>query len=161
MKILVDRVRSNDFATISEIIIDDKIQCYGLEDDYDPVKEQNKTRIPGGTYNIILRNAGGMNVKYTRRFADHKGMLWLQNVPNYTYVYIHCGNTVEHTAGCLLVGTNYDKDTWTISNSVRAYIPLYKKIVDAAEDNSLQITFRDTDLINADINLNNVIDEDY
>ncbi len=38
-------------------------------------------------------------------------MLHIQDVPGFTYILIHTGNTDEHTSGCLIVGeTQQDLD---------------------------------------------------
>lgn len=82
-----------------------KFLAYTLEDEYREQKEFGETRIPDGTYQLGLRTIGGYNQKYSKRFADiHIGMLHVLDVPNFEYILIHCGNTDEHTAGCLLVG---------------------------------------------------------
>jgi hypothetical protein len=59
-------------------------------------------------------------------------MLHLQDVPNFTYILIHGGNTDEHTSGCLIVGeTQQDLDISKdgfISRSQVAYKKLYRKV---------------------------------
>ena len=90
-----------DIRTIG-IITTPKNKVFTLEDDYDDVKVKGHTRIPAGEYEIILRKAGTIYEKYVKRFGSiMKGMPWLQNVPNYEYVYIHCGNTEKDTSGCI------------------------------------------------------------
>ena len=37
-------------------------------------------------------------------------MLHITNVPNFEYILIHCGNTDEHTSGCLLVGDSQENN---------------------------------------------------
>ena len=83
-----------------------KFLAYTLEDEYREQKEFGETRIPDGKYQLGLRTVGGYNQKYSKRFTDiHVGMLHVLDVPNFEYILIHCGNTDEHTSGCLLVGT--------------------------------------------------------
>jgi hypothetical protein len=59
-------------------------------------------------------------------------MLHLQDVPNFTYILIHAGNTDEHTSGCLIVGeTQQDldiSDDGFIGHSGKAYSKLYNKV---------------------------------
>ncbi len=150
MKIIVDRFKSNSDATLSNVMIDGGFECYGLEDQYREVKVANETRIPAGTYDIKLRAAGGLHAKYCK--ADwckdwHQGMLHLQDVPDFTWIYIHPGNTDEHTSGCLLVGDQANEfNTLTISKSRPAYEYLYKKIVAAvAAGEVVTIEFIDND----------------
>jgi hypothetical protein len=59
-------------------------------------------------------------------------MLHIQDVPNFTYILIHTGNTDEHTSGCLIVGeTQQDlevsKDGF-IGSSTVAYKKMYSKV---------------------------------
>ena len=65
----------------------------------------------------------------------HKGMLWLQDVPNFTWILIHTGNTDSHTAGCLLLGeTQQDLDKGKdgfVGGSGDAYKKMYPKVADA------------------------------
>ena len=107
-----------------------KFLAYTLEDEYREQKEFGETRIPDGTYQLGLRTVGGYNQKYSKRFADiHIGMLHVLDVPNFEYILIHCGNTDEHTAGCLLVGdsqeNNQIKKDGFIGKSTQAYKRIY------------------------------------
>ena len=85
--------------------------CYTLEDEKREEKKMGETRIPAGTYDLSLRMVGGFHKKYSKRFGDsHRGMLHITNVPGFEYILIHCGNTDEHTAGCLLVGDSQENN---------------------------------------------------
>ena len=93
----------------------------------------HETCIPEGTYNIKFRTVGGFHTKYKERYGNsHYGMLHLQDVPNFTYILIHAGNTDEHTSGCLIVGeTQQDldiSDDGFIGHSGKAYSKLYNKV---------------------------------
>jgi len=148
MVILVDRFTSDEDTTISRVMVDGNFVCFGLEDEYREQKVSKETRIPAGTYNITLRKEGTFNTKYSTRFADiHKGMLHIRNVPNFEYILIHCGNTDEDTAGCLLVGSQAitDPGDMKLINSTAAYRRFYSMVVDAAAKNLLSITFLDND----------------
>jgi hypothetical protein len=95
------------------------------------VKVPGETRIPAGTYQIKLRPEGGMNAKYAARFpADHRGMLWLQDVPGFEWVYIHIGNTDDDTLGCILVGDTANIEG-TLARSEQAYRRIYGTISNA------------------------------
>lgn len=145
MRILVERYMSNDEATLGKLYLDGEFFCWTLEDQFQDEKVQDETRIPAGTYDIKLRDAGGMNVKYHARYDFHRGMLHLQDVPEFTWVYIHTGNIDDHTSGCLLVGDHKDEDRLTIGGSRDAYRRLYSAVVDAAADDNLTITYVDED----------------
>lgn len=136
MKINVQRLKSDPDATIGFLTVDSKPMCFTLEDEHRDVKVMDETRIPSGVYEIKLRDAGGITKKYASKYPDiHKGMLWLQDVPNFEWVYIHVGNTDDHTSGCLLVGNsaNLREGNKTIGSSVDAYKELYVLVADAIE----------------------------
>jgi hypothetical protein len=145
MHIRVDRYISNEEATLSRLYIDGVFFCYGLEDQYQEIKIPDETRIPPGTYKIQLRAAGGLHGRYAARYDFHKGMLHLQNVPGFTWVYVHTGNNDDHTSACLLVGNGRNEKDFTLSNSRYAYKRLYEFVVDAAFDKKLTISFEDND----------------
>ena len=115
-----------------------KFLAYTLEDEYRDEKKYGETRIPEGTYELALRKVGGYNEKYKKRFSDiHIGMLHVTNVPNFEYILIHCGNTDEHTAGCLLVGDSQENNQITkdgfIGKSTQAYKRIYPAIAEAID----------------------------
>lgn len=126
-----------------------KFLAYTLEDEYRDVKKYGETRIPAGTYKIQLRTVGGFHQKYSTRFHDiHKGMLHVTDVPGFTYVLIHCGNTDEHTAGCLLVGdtqnNNVVEEDGFIGRSTASYRRIYPTIAKAVESGEeVTITYID------------------
>jgi len=127
-----------------------KFLCYTLEDERRKEKVKSETRIPAGTYKITLRTVGGFTQRYAKKYPDiHKGMLWVRDVPNFEYILIHCGNTDEHTAGCLLVGDSQtnniiSKDGF-IGSSSKAYQRIYPPIAKALEDGE-EVTIEYIDL---------------
>lgn len=147
MLITVKRLISNTDETLSAIYVDDDLQCHGLEDEHREIKVAGKTRIPAGTYPVTLRTEGSIHPKYAKMFPEmHKGMLWLQGVPGFTWIYFHIGNTDEHTAGCILVGQGDhidDLGTITLRNSKIAYMAFYERVIDAAWHGSLEVEIID------------------
>ena len=139
----VKRLFSNTDETLSLILVDDDRECFGLEDEHRAVKVAGETRIPAGTYPVELRTEGGMHSRYLEKFPDiHKGMLWLQDVPGFEWIYFHIGNTDDHTAGCILVGQGANLGplgTVTLKNSTSAYIAFYERVIDAAWLGSLEV----------------------
>lgn len=123
--------------------------CYTLEDEHRDVKIKGETRIPAGSYYLGLRKEGGFHNKYKSRFSSiHKGMIHVLDVPNFEYILIHCGNTDEHTAGCLLLGdtqeSNLNKIDGFIGKSSEAYKRVYPKIAKALEkEEEVIITYID------------------
>ena len=133
MKLTVVRTQFGTDATNGLLFIDGIFECYTLEDQYQAVKVMHETCIPEGTYDIQFRKTGGFHSKYSERYKNaHYGMLHVQDVPNFTYILIHTGNTDEHTSGCLIVGeTQQDleisKDGF-IGSSTVAYKKMYAKV---------------------------------
>jgi RNase P/RNase MRP subunit p29 len=133
VKLTVVRTQFGTDATNGLLFIDGVFECYTLEDQYQAVKVMHETCIPEGTYDIQFRKTGGFHAKYSERYKNaHYGMLHIQDVPNFTYILIHTGNTDEHTSGCLIVGeTQQDleisKDGF-IGSSTVAYKKMYAKV---------------------------------
>lgn len=145
LKFHLVRMEQGDDSTLGRLFIqkstiDDEFQCYTLEDELREVKVPGETAIPKGTYRVLPRTQGKMHPKYAKRYGDlHAGMAWLQDVPDFKWVYIHTGNTDDDTAGCLLVGTGFQEtdegeNNHIVTGSRNAYVPLYAKIFDAWED---------------------------
>ena len=65
------------------------------------LKVQNKTAIPYGRYEV--------GISYSNRFK--KLMPIVFNVPGFSGIRIHAGNTEEDTEGCPLVGLSRSTDT--------------------------------------------------
>lgn len=115
------------------LLVDKEFEGYILEDEFRTKKVYGETRIPEGKYAIKFRTEGGFHERYLQKFGAnfHKGMLELQDVPNFKYVLIHIGNDDEDTAGCLLVGEDVTGGTNWISGSTNAYKRLYPKVRNA------------------------------
>jgi hypothetical protein len=147
MHIEVNRIKSDDDATLSTVSIDGKFECFGLEDEYREDKVPGETRIPAGVYDVVIRDVGGFHGRYSRKFpAFHKGMLQVKDVPGFEYILIHIGNTDENTAGCLLVGKGaMVGEEITIQNSTGAYKELYQKVIAEAQQGQLTIEYKDND----------------
>ena len=153
MKLQVLRFSSESDSTnglLFDITEGVKFLAYTLEDERREEKVMSETRIPAGTYEVKLRTEGGHHNKYASRYGSmHKGMLWLQDVPNFKWILIHCGNTDEHTAGCLLVGdsqeNNQIKENGFIGSSSNAYKRIYPSIAEAVENETVTIEYIDVD----------------
>jgi hypothetical protein len=138
MKLDVIRTQFGKDATNGILLIDGVFESFCLEDEVrDGQKQMGETAIPLGEYEIKFRTVGGYDAKYQKKYGTtwHKGMLELQDVPNFKYILIHTGNTDEHTAGCLLVGeTQQDLDRGKdgfVGGSGDAYKKMYPKVRDA------------------------------
>jgi len=135
MKLEVLRFNSSDdFTTGLLFDVTDNVRsflCYTLEDEARTEKKWGETRIPAGTYKLTLRSEGGFHTRYLAKFgADfHKGMIYVNEVPNFEYILWHIGNDDDDTAGCLLVGKT-SQDNF-IGSSTAAYKEIYPPIRDA------------------------------
>lgn len=142
MVLNLHRFCSQPEYTLGMLYVDSKPFCFALEDAYQPVKIAGETRIPEGEYKLSMRVEGGLAKKYGEKYPWHiHGMIWLQDVPGFEFVYFHPGNNASHTAGCLLVGewAGYHGE---LSNSVAAYRRLYERVVPEIERGSCLLVVR-------------------
>ena len=104
MNLIALRISTSNKSTIGAFYIDEKFECYTMEDTYRPEKVKGETRIPAGTYDVEFRKTITEKTEsYRKRHSFFTWHLHIKDVPNYTAVYIHAGNTPEHTEGCLLL----------------------------------------------------------
>lgn len=149
MELHLSRISSGEEATLGILFEDDVARiflCYTLEDQYNEPKIPGETRIPPGRYEIKLRNEGSMILRYAKRFDWHKGMLWLQDVPGFQYIYIHVGNKDDDSEGCILVGDGQVSNVierGQVTSSVAAYRRLYETILGVLSEERVWITIED------------------
>jgi len=121
MLIEVKRFEFQNTHTIGKMYINGVYECYTLEDVVrNGSKVIGKTAIPTGEYKIIID-------KSVRFKQDMPHIL---NVPNFTGVRIHSGNTSAHTEGCILLGTTWSGKDF-IGNSRSAYKKFFDKLKQA------------------------------
>ncbi len=144
MHILVNRCESDSKATRSEVSVDGTFVCYAVEDEARDIKVEGETRIPAGTYKVGVRKVGGFHAKYAKLFDFHRGMLHVQNVPNFEHILIHVGNSEKDSAGCLCVGLAKGPDM-TVLQSRMGYKKLYMMVIRSAEAGTLTIEYQDND----------------
>jgi len=141
MKLDVLRFQFGSDATNSLLFIDQKFECYGLEDEIRDKKVMHETAIPKGEYEIKFRTVGGFHTRekarYDKKFGAgwHAGMLELQDVPGFQFILIHTGNSDENSSGCYLLGStqqdlDLSKDGF-IGSSRLAYESFYPKVRDS------------------------------
>ncbi len=115
MNLVLKRVHQGGDFTIGKLYdstsFGDKFICYTLEDkvrqvENQPVEQwkvQNQTAIPRGTYPVTIT--------LSNRFKVNLPLLG--NVPGFTGIRIHSGNSSKDTEGCILVGSSWDgKSNW-------------------------------------------------
>jgi len=128
-------------------------QGYILEDEYRQSKISGETRIPSGKYEIVIQTIETpKTLWYRKRYKWFQNHLMLKNVPGFTGIYIHIGNTDEDTDGCLLMGDNADNNVigpGSISNSTACFMRFYKEVFDWLEGgNKVFINIRDEGYLN-------------
>lgn len=131
MELKLNRIFLGSSATIGELYIDKKYIADTLEDRVRPEGEKvyGKTAIPEGTYEVKLT--------YSPRFK--KILPEILNVPNFSGIRIHTGNSSKDTEGCILVGTwDGEKEDW-VGNSRIAFDELMS-LLEEATNNKEKIT---------------------
>lgn len=150
MNILVDRKWKKSTYTIGRLYIDGVYFCNTLEDkdrglkQTDPLskitstKVYSETAIPTGTYKVLM-NVKSPKYSTYKWYRDLCGgfMPRLDNVPGFSGILIHPGNTALDSSGCLLVGKN--TQVGKITDSKNTFAKLYKKMK-AAYDKREKIT---------------------
>lgn len=124
MLMVLQRQPSADGATIGELSIDGQHECWTCEDVVRPpgVKVPGQTAIPAGRYRVT--------VTFSNRFQ--RLLPLVNDVPGFTGIRIHPGNTAADTEGCILPGVV--KGTNNVGQSRMAFEPLFAKIVAATQD---------------------------
>jgi len=136
MKLRLERFKFGDTYTIGELFVNDRDECFTLEDVVRPLGEkvQNETAIPAGIYKVVID------------FSEHfqKELPHILNVPMFEGVRIHSGNTSRDTEGCLLVGSVWTgKDEVLGSRNAFAHLfPQLKEAFDKKEEILLEIVSR-------------------
>jgi hypothetical protein len=102
MKMRLERLQRDPDVTIGALSVDGTFECWVCEDTVREVPGQpvsvwklaGKTAIPAGTYAV--------DITLSARFK--RDLPLLLDVPGFTGIRIHPGNTAEDTDGCLLPG---------------------------------------------------------
>ena len=127
MLIEVKRLEFKDTHTVGKLYINGVYECFTLEDAVrNGTKIIGKTAIPIGTYKLIIDAS-------TRFKQDMPHIL---DVPDFTGVRIHAGNTSADTDGCILLGSTWAGKDF-IGNSKIAYKKFFNKL---KENKTVSIT---------------------
>lgn len=147
MNIFLDEICTTPNSTLSLVFMDNKTFCFSIEDGYREQKVPGETRIPGGRYQVVRRTTGKIFEQYKKQFK-HEFSLEIKDVPGFTDVLIHIGNTRQDTAGCILVnrGASLQPDGDMVGiDSTSVYKQLYtlvKKEYDAGREVWIEISRR-------------------
>ncbi len=94
MKLKLIRDQRGADHTYGKLYINDNYFCETIEDEERAQKVMHETAIPKGTYRVILN--------FSNRFQQR--MPLLLNVPNFSGIRIHSGNTDDDSSGCVILG---------------------------------------------------------
>lgn len=123
MNLRLVREPSSLGATMGVLFVNGAYECFTLEDQLRPDgKIAGETAIPSGRYQIKLT--------FSNRFQ--RIMPELLNVPNFTGVRLHAGNTTADTQGCPLVGA--DRGVAMVLRSRFAFAHLMAQLEQATDD---------------------------
>lgn len=139
MELTLNRIFLGSSATIGELYVDGEHIADTLEDRVRPEGEKvyGKTAIPEGTYEVKLT--------YSPRFK--KILPEILNVPNFSGIRIHTGNSSKDTEGCILVGTwDGEKEDWVGSSKI-AFDELMT-LLEEATNNKEKVTITVKSLLN-------------
>jgi hypothetical protein len=137
MKLELKRVKLADTFTVGKLYANGDFICYTLEDTVrevagQPVSEwkvYGKTAIPRGNYTV--------DITFSQRFQVNLPIL--HDVPGFTGVRIHTGNSSKDTEGCILVGESWDGSSGWIGSSKIAFSLLMPKIENATDSVTISI----------------------
>jgi hypothetical protein len=141
MKLKLKRTECGKKATLGAISINDKHECFCIEDmdrqlEINPdAKVMHETCIPRGTYQVIIT--------YSNRFKRELPLL--VDVPGFEGIRIHPGNTDADSSGCILPATSWGRDGNANpigGNSREAFRRLFEKIeaaLDAGQSVEIEI----------------------
>ena len=137
MKLTLKRIALRPTYTIGKLYIDGKYFCDTCED---KVRDTNKngvfdeekkvygeTAIPYGTYKVIL--------SMSNRFKQVLPLLL--DVPDFSGIRIHSGNTAKDSLGCIIVGEN--KQVGKVLNSRKTMGELMQILKSTDEDIEIEI----------------------
>ena len=122
--------------THGRLFVDNVFECYTLEDtDRHLEDERNKkvhsqTAIPVGEYKVIINKSN--------RFG--RLMPLVCDVPDFSGIRIHSGNTVDDTEGCILLGkVRSDNAVFNSRDTVDALFRIVRDRIAAGQTVSLEV----------------------
>lgn len=134
LQFLLDRKWRKDTYTIGRLYVNGEFLCNTIEDvdrklnqnmsatEIQKIKVMAETAIPTGTYAMRV----SLSPKFKRELVE------IVNVPAFSGIRIHRGNTPQDSAGCVIVGENTSKGRLTNSTKYELQITEMVKKADYA-----------------------------
>lgn len=116
MRLVLLRNVFTDKSTIGDLLIDGNFFCYTLEDvvRLPNQKIYGKTAISTGKYEVVL----SMSNRFKKLLPE------LLNVPNFTGVRMHGGNTSEDTEGCIVLAKTIVNNDLVYGNTTQQLVDI-------------------------------------
>lgn len=138
MRIELHRIKGTGRATLGNLYINGVLECHTLEDVVRELgpngsgKIMKETAIPAGTYKV--------DITFSPKFG--RDMPILLDVPFFTGIRIHKGNTDHDTWGCILLGRTIAGDDLIThsTEAFNAFLPKLQKALEAIEDVTITIS---------------------
>lgn len=137
MNLLVARNRFYDTHTTGQLYINGEFFCFTLEDKVreeegiavEKWKIQDQTAIPRGIYKVTLENSPKFGLETPT----------LSNVPGFTSIRMHSGNTPDDTDGCIICGFRLADNGFIVPGTTRPAIAELKAKLRGQTNISIQV----------------------
>lgn len=138
MNLILKREYFGDTFTIGKLYKDDQYIGYTLEDKVREVigapvetwKQFGNTAIPTGNYKVLITMSNRFKMNLPQ----------LLDVPGFSGVRMHTGNSSADTEGCILVGSVWDGKSDWVGGSKTAFSPLLAMIEDSETPVTINIS---------------------
>jgi hypothetical protein len=144
MKLKLLRTKLRDNLTNGQLYINDEFFCFTLEDkvreplqngaggDGVPVEKwkiKGETAIPRGIYEVVLEDSP--------RFGPDT--ITLRNVPGFTKIRVHSGNSPDDTEGCIIVGFRLNDNGIIVPGTTRPAVRELKARIRGHQKVTIQV----------------------
>ena len=126
IRVKLTRIASSRSRTFGAFTKGSQPLCVVLEPPWKN-NQENISCIPVGVYKVKR------HISPSKNKQTGGEVFWLQNVKDRTYIYIHIGNRVHETLGCMLVGSGFLDDGSGVNDSTKAMEKLLRELPDEFE----------------------------
>jgi hypothetical protein len=128
MRIILHRTEFFEKSTLGHLFVDDGFECWTLEDAVRPMGPDGSGKVFGAT--AISSGTYKVTIDFSQKFQ--KNMIHILDVPWFTGIRIHSGNTDLNTEGCVLVGQERLGDDYIHGGSIA--LPILQSKIQGALD---------------------------